>query len=73
VRLLRNLLQWFLWGWPLKLKLMMLSCLSTVIIGNYLLFQQWKERNVEEYVLPYQQSPPQSLPSSPKQEELNSN
>jgi hypothetical protein len=47
------LYQWFLYGWPLRLKFMMILCLTIVTLGNYLLFQQWKERNKEEYVLPF--------------------
>eukprot|EP01119_Soliformovum_irregulare_P002269 TRINITY_DN12555_c0_g1_i1.p1 TRINITY_DN12555_c0_g1~~TRINITY_DN12555_c0_g1_i1.p1 ORF type:complete len:234 (-),score=2.55 TRINITY_DN12555_c0_g1_i1:175-876(-) len=54
--LITELAQLFLYGWPANLKVVMTSCMAIVVIGNWYLFEQWRERNRTETILPHDPS-----------------
>jgi hypothetical protein len=54
VEVIRTLPESFLYGWPTRIKFVMLVCMVVVMLGNAFLFRQWRERTREEVVLPYE-------------------
>lgn len=50
---IRHIRSSFLYDWPPNLKILMITCMIIVIMGNYFLYLQWRQRNKQEILLPY--------------------
>jgi len=55
VGVIRSLPESFLYGWPARIKFVMLTCMVVVILGNAFLFRQWRGRTRQEVVLPFEE------------------